>query len=80
MKNFSGETQLPCATESGSRVTPMRGYCFIPFASVGHILPFFPVRAYAEILPDQRSALDSIDAMLRELEELSARIDGLLEE
>jgi len=42
--------------------------------------PFFPVRAYADILPDQRSALDSIDAMLRELEELSARIDGLLEE
>jgi hypothetical protein len=38
------------------------------------------VRSYADILPDYRVVLDSIDAMLRLLEELSDRIEGLLEE
>ncbi|MGC9108183.1 MAG: hypothetical protein ACP5IE_08375 [Infirmifilum sp.] len=36
--------------------------------------------AYAGILPDYRKTLDSMDAMLRELEELRSRIEGLLEE
>ncbi|MGC8986403.1 hypothetical protein, partial [Infirmifilum sp.] len=35
-------------------------------------------RSYTCIPPDLGKALDSIDAMLRELEELSARIEVLL--
>ncbi|AKG38960.1 hypothetical protein MA03_06435 [Infirmifilum uzonense] len=38
------------------------------------------LRAYADILPEYRKTLDSIDAMLRELEELRSRIEGLLDE
>ena len=35
---------------------------------------------YADVLPDHRKAIDSIDAMLRDLEEHQSRIEGLLEE
>ncbi|AKG38967.1 hypothetical protein MA03_06490 [Infirmifilum uzonense] len=38
------------------------------------------LRAYADILPEYRKTLDSMDAMLSELEELRSRIEGLLEE
>ncbi|AKG39228.1 hypothetical protein MA03_08325 [Infirmifilum uzonense] len=38
------------------------------------------LRAYADILPEYRKTLNSMDAMLRELEELQSRIEGLLEE
>jgi hypothetical protein len=37
-------------------------------------------RAYTGILPDYRVAFDSMDAMLRELEEYRSRIEGFLEE
>nr|WP_236944891.1 hypothetical protein [Infirmifilum uzonense] len=38
------------------------------------------LRAYADILPDYSKALDSMDAMLRELEEQRSMLEGLLEE
>ncbi|AKG38758.1 hypothetical protein MA03_05005 [Infirmifilum uzonense] len=38
------------------------------------------LRAYAGIPPEYRKTLNSMDAMLRELEELKSRIEGLLEE
>ncbi|WP_191118552.1 hypothetical protein [Infirmifilum uzonense] len=38
------------------------------------------LRIYAGILPEYRKTLDSIDAMLRELEERRSRIEGLLDE
>ncbi|AKG39087.1 hypothetical protein MA03_07305 [Infirmifilum uzonense] len=38
------------------------------------------LRIYADILPEYRKTLNDIDAMLRELEELRSRIEGLLEE
>ncbi|AKG39174.1 hypothetical protein MA03_07920 [Infirmifilum uzonense] len=38
------------------------------------------LRIYADILPEYRKTLNDIDAMLRELEELKSRIEGLLEE
>ncbi|AKG38787.1 hypothetical protein MA03_05200 [Infirmifilum uzonense] len=38
------------------------------------------LRAYAGILPEYRKTLNSMDAMLRELEELRSRIEGLLDE
>ncbi|MGB9787155.1 MAG: hypothetical protein ACPLRJ_07890, partial [Infirmifilum uzonense] len=38
------------------------------------------LRVYADILPDHRKTLDSIDAILEELEEHRSMLDGLLEE
>ncbi|MGC9095573.1 MAG: hypothetical protein ACP5II_00220 [Infirmifilum sp.] len=38
------------------------------------------LRAYADVLPEYRVALDRMDAMLRELEELQSRIESLLQE
>jgi hypothetical protein len=35
---------------------------------------------YADILPDHRKTLDSIDAILEELGEHRSMLDGLLEE
>jgi len=64
----------PCATRAGSRL-PLLGVILWLL-----VLSFFLVRSYADILPDYRVVLDSIDAMLRLLEELSDRIEGLLEE
>ncbi|AKG38902.1 hypothetical protein MA03_06045 [Infirmifilum uzonense] len=39
-----------------------------------------PFKAYADILPDHRKALDSIDAILEELEEHRSMLENLLEE
>ncbi|WP_191118514.1 hypothetical protein [Infirmifilum uzonense] len=54
--------------------------CLCQRRSLGHssCTSIEAFRAYTGIPPDLGKALDSIDAMLRELEELSARIEVLL--
>jgi hypothetical protein len=38
-----------------------------------------PLRIYTDILPEYRKTLDSMDAMLRKLEEQRSMLEGLLE-